>query len=144
MMKQLLAFLVFCIPIFVHAEVSLHEEIRSALKSGEKSIRLKHKEYFLEKPLSLNELNGIEIDGNHAKIVMKKNCACLIIIKSHDLTVRSLTIDYDPLPYTQGTVTKVDGKIIECYRKALRRVESMDRLQEPVIPFFRQGHAIRL
>ena len=114
MMKQLLAFLVFCIPIFVHAEVSLHEEIRSALKSGEKSIRLKHKEYFLEKPLSLNELNGIEIDGNHAKIVMKKNCACLIIIKSHDLTVRSLTIDYDPLPYTQGTVTKVDGKIIEC------------------------------
>ncbi len=114
MMKRLLFFLVCCFPLFSHAEISLQEEIRSALKSGEKTILLKQKEYVLEHPLSLNELNGIVINGNHAKIVMKKNCACLIIIKSHDLTVRDLTIDYDPLPYTQGVVTKVDGKIIEC------------------------------
>ncbi len=113
-MKQLLVFFVSCLSLFAQAENALQQEILSALKSGETTIRLKQKEYYLESNVSLNELNGIVIDGNHAKIVMKKNRPCLIIIKSHDLTVRNLSIDYDPLPYTQGIVTKVDGKIIEC------------------------------
>ncbi len=113
-MKQLLVFFVCCLSLFAQAENALQQEILSALKSGETTIRLKQKEYYLESNVSLNELNGIVIDGNHAKIVMKKNRPCLIIIKSHDLTVRNLSIDYDPLPYTQGIVTKVDGKIIEC------------------------------
>ena len=113
-MKHLLVFFACCLSLFAQAENALQQEILSALKSGEKNIRLKQKEYYLGNNVSLNELSGVVIDGNHAKIVMKRNCACLIIIKSYDLTIRNLSIDYDPLPYTQGIVTKVDGKEIEC------------------------------
>jgi hypothetical protein len=61
--------------------------------------------------LNLEDANNILIDGNEAEIMIRDPFSgFLSIMKSKNILVQDLFIDYDPLPFTQGIVVAVDAK----------------------------------
>src|ERR1700760_4766558 len=53
--------------------------------------------------VSLTNLSNVEIDGAGSTLLMGNDALCLAFDRCSGISVRSLTIDWDPLPYTQGT-----------------------------------------
>ncbi|MBE6904439.1 MAG: right-handed parallel beta-helix repeat-containing protein [Ruminococcaceae bacterium] len=83
----------------------------AAIMKGENKkfiLKLKNKTYKLSSTLKFTG-NNIEIDGNGASLVFTKTTVAMSIRDGVNLTVRNLTIDYDPLVFTQGVVTGISG-----------------------------------
>ncbi|MBE6904381.1 MAG: hypothetical protein E7480_07215, partial [Ruminococcaceae bacterium] len=83
-------------------------------------LNLKDKTYRLSSTLNFTGSN-IEIDGNGAELVFTQTVVGMNLYNGSNLTVRNLTMDYDPLVFTQGVVTGINGervtvKIDEGYR----------------------------
>ena len=92
---------------------SLQREIDAALKSGKKEVRLAQQEYRLKKSVVLRGVNNVVFDGGGAKIIMTERKNAWMLFDCSNLTFQNFSIDYDPLPYTQGTVTAVNDTRIE-------------------------------
>ena len=61
--------------------------------------------------IELKKGNNIIIDGNDSEIIIHDPLkGFLSIWKSNNVIVKNLTIDYDPLPFTQGKIVGVDLK----------------------------------
>lgn len=59
----------------------------------------------------LSDTKNIIIDGNGAEIVIHDPLKGFFsVFKSENIIVKNFFIDYDPLPFTQGKITKVDLK----------------------------------
>lgn len=59
--------------------------------------------------LSLNGASDLIIDGNGSSVIIETPDAGFSSLKScTNVTVRNFTVDYDPIPFTFGTVTAVD------------------------------------
>ena len=54
--------------------------------------------------------DGLTIDGNGATLLGHPTCMVFAIAKSRNVTVKNLTIDYDPLPYTQAVIRSIDAE----------------------------------
>lgn len=53
----------------------------------------------------------LTIEGNSAELILRNPTAGGIrFVDSHDCVVRNLSLDYDPVPFTQGIITSVDSK----------------------------------
>ncbi len=59
--------------------------------------------------LLLREASHVTIDGHGAMLVVRPPNRALGLYRSRDITVRNLTVDYSPLPYIQGTITRIDN-----------------------------------
>lgn len=57
--------------------------------------------------LVLRDLSGIEIVADGAELICTETTRAVTIAHCRDLTLRGLTIDYDPLPFTQGRIVKL-------------------------------------
>jgi hypothetical protein len=57
--------------------------------------------------LVLKGLNDVEIIANGVEMICTETTRALTIDNCRDVTVRGLTIDYDPLPYTQGRIVSM-------------------------------------
>ena len=57
--------------------------------------------------LVLEDLSDIEIDASGAEMVCTETTRALYINNCTNVTLRGLTIDYDPLPYTQGRIVSL-------------------------------------
>lgn len=96
----------------------LQTELDAAIKSGKNKIVLTQPEYRLTRPVVISNLQNRTIDGNGARIIVttstpKRSVGAMIITnQTRDVTFRNFTIDYDPVPFTQGTVTEVKGQEI--------------------------------
>lgn len=80
--------------------------------------------------LILENANNIVIEGNGAEIIIHDPLmGFLSIVKSENIIVKDLFIDYDPLPFTQGKVVAVDvkGKTFD-----LKIDEGFPKLTEPM------------
>jgi hypothetical protein len=64
--------------------------------------------YRIKHPLTFRQLSGFELNGNGAELINVTRGQTLHILDSNRVTIRDLTIDYDPLPFTQGTIAGVD------------------------------------
>jgi len=94
------------------------EDIRGlldqAVATGQKTVVIPAGEYRLSPPgrkgphLSLKRVNGLTIEAKGVKIICERAMSALEIVDCKDLTIRGLTIDYDPLLNTQGVVESVD------------------------------------
>ena len=61
--------------------------------------------------IELKNANNIIIDGNGSEIIIHNPLKGFFsIFKSQNIIVKNLTIDYDPLPFTQGKIVGVDIK----------------------------------
>jgi hypothetical protein len=69
--------------------------------------------YRIKRPLALKQLNGFEFNGNGAQLINTARGSTLQISASSHVTVRDLTIDYDPLPFTQGTIAAFDKAALQ-------------------------------
>ena len=58
--------------------------------------------------LPLVGAKDVTLDGHGATLVFHPNNRALLVYKSENVAVRNLVIDYDPLPFTQGDVVRVD------------------------------------
>ncbi len=55
--------------------------------------------------LILSYKDGTVINGNDSTILMKATGRAILLRYSNNVTIKNLTIEYDPLPFTQGIVT---------------------------------------
>jgi hypothetical protein len=60
--------------------------------------------YRINRPLAFKAINGFELNGNGAQLINTTRGSTLAISACSHVTIRDLTIDYDPLPFTQGTI----------------------------------------
>ena len=71
------------------------------------------KTYLLASPaeghgrLFLREASRVTVDGHGATLLVRPPNRALGLYRSQDIVVRHLTVDYSPLPYIQGTITRI-------------------------------------
>jgi parallel beta-helix repeat protein len=97
---------------FAKAIAAIEKTAADARKGGE-PVRIvlnleKGTAYRIKRPLAFKQLSGFELNGNGAQLINTTRSQTLQISASNRVTIRDLTIDYDPLPYTQGTIAAFD------------------------------------
>lgn len=113
----------------VFAGRHLLADLKSAVVAGAASYKIPPAVYRLERPLELHGLNGFELDGQGATLIFTSGQARLSLQGSTKCTVRSLTLDMDPLPFTQGRIVAlyperkgVDVRVDEGYPRGDAKV----------------------
>lgn len=72
-------------------------------------LKLEKKTYKLDSTLLINGGNNFTIEGNGASLVWTELIQALILRDCTNVTLQNFSMDYDPLPFTQGVVTAVQG-----------------------------------
>lgn len=72
-------------------------------------LKLEKKTYKLDGTLLINGGNNITIEGNGASLVWTELIRALLLRDCTNVTLQNFSMDYDPLPFTQGVVTSVRG-----------------------------------
>src|SRR5260370_17378004 len=99
-------------PAFAKALAAISKSAGEAAKAG-KPVPIvlnleKNATYRIKQPLQLKQLSGFELNGNEARLVNTTLSSALLISGASRVTIRDLTIDSDPLPFTQGTISGFD------------------------------------
>lgn len=87
--------------------------VRAAVSRGEKSVSVPKARYFVapregEKTyLKLTGLKDVTIDFNGSELVGLVRARMLALSGCTNVTIRNVTVDYAPLPFTQGRIEKV-------------------------------------
>lgn len=102
---------------FAKALAAIAKSTSDASKAG-KPVHIafnleKNATYRIKQPLPLKGLSAFELNGNGARLLNTALGSTLLISGSSHVTIRDLTIDYDPLPFTQGTVTGFDHAALQ-------------------------------
>lgn len=88
--------------------------IRDAVKSGQPVLKLPAGIHRIDETVIVTEARNLEIDGTGTTLLMTSRRRGILYLAGGDhLTIRGLTLDYDPIPFTQGTVTKADTNSFE-------------------------------
>lgn len=66
-----------------------------------------------EPALNIKNINNLTIDGNGAELIGHDYSTLFQFTNCENITVTNLTVDWDPLPYTQGRVVHVDTAYID-------------------------------
>ncbi|MBI2684160.1 MAG: hypothetical protein HYX33_02015 [Actinobacteria bacterium] len=75
------------------------------------SVRLPPGVLRIERPLRIGLARNLVVDGRRTTIVMSNPTAGALLVEgARDVTVRGLTVDYSPLPFTQGRVVAVNPR----------------------------------
>ncbi len=102
---------------------------RIVVPSGVYRVKPQHGEH-----LALRDLKDIEIVAENAEMICTETTRAMTIANCRNVTVRGLTIDYDPLPFTQGRIVALakdkswlEFEIIDGYPENLEmRIEIFD------------------
>jgi parallel beta-helix repeat protein len=97
---------------FAKAITAIEKAAADARKGGE-PVRIvlnleKGAVYRIKRPLAFKQLSGFELNGNGAQLINTTRSQTLQISASNRVTIRDLIVDYDPLPFTQGTIAAFD------------------------------------
>lgn len=96
------------------AGAELQAEIDAAVRNGAAEIRLARSEYSLSKTVKLQQLRNLVIDGGGARLIVRRSdINAFMLQQCESVTLRNFSVDYDPLPFTQGVVTARDGKQLQ-------------------------------
>ena len=91
------------------AFVDLRSIIADSLATGAKEVVIPPGRYPLQAEqgshLAFSGLTGVTIIADGVEIVCSSTVRALSFEACTDVTIRGLTVDYDPLPFTQGTIT---------------------------------------
>ncbi len=86
------------------------QQIIEAVKAGQHTVKIKPGVYRLKPKtpsqphVTLFQLKDMEIDARGVTLLCTNNSTALDILACTNVTLRGLVIDYDPLPFTQGTI----------------------------------------
>lgn len=101
---------------FAKALAAVTKSAADASKAGPAHIVLnleKNASYRIKRPLAFRQLHGFELNGNGAKLINTARNSTIVISGCSHFTLRDLAIDYDPLPFTQGTIAAFDKGAVE-------------------------------
>jgi hypothetical protein len=59
--------------------------------------------------LLLQDLNDVQIVADGVEMICAETTRAITLLRCTNVTVRGFTIDYDPLPYTQGRITAISA-----------------------------------
>ena len=76
-------------------------------------LKLEKKTYRLESTLVVYAGKNVTFDGNGATLVWTELISALQVQDCTNVTFRDFSMDYDPLPFTQGVVTSVSGNTVQ-------------------------------
>lgn len=95
---------------YAFEEIALKSSISASKGDNVKYIlKLKKKSYKIDSPLIISGANNVEVEGNGASLIFTNLVTALDLRHCTNLTFKNLTVDYNPLPFTQGVVKKIDG-----------------------------------
>jgi polygalacturonase len=63
--------------------------------------------------LDINNVKNMTIEGNGSEFIGHDYSTMFHFTDCHNITINNLTVDWDPLPYTQGKVVKVDKDYVD-------------------------------
>jgi hypothetical protein len=66
--------------------------------------------------------DGVTIDATGVEMLCLETTRALSISNCTNLTLQGLTIDYDPLPYTQGRITSISKEKVSVQLRQVFRV----------------------
>ena len=85
--------------------------IDTELEKGNKNITIPAGQYrvepFKRQHLLLENLRNVTIDATGVEMICTQTTRAITINNCENLTIKGLTIDYDPLCFTQGTITRL-------------------------------------
>lgn len=87
----------------------LSAALAAAIQAGETRFRVRPGVYRFERSLELRQLDGFTLEGDGATLVFGRGGGQLVLQNCRRCVVKGLTLDMDPLPFTQGTVVAVDA-----------------------------------
>lgn len=91
----------------------LQNHIDQAIRSGAKRVVVPPGRYRVapknRQHLLLRDLANIEILAQGVEMICTETTRALTITRCTNLTIRGLTIDYDPLPFTQGRIIRMSA-----------------------------------
>ncbi len=119
------------------ATADLREILTLAIASGEKEIVIPPGRYRVKpvnrEHLRFEGLNGVTIIADGVEMICTETTRAISIENCQDLTIRGLSIDYDPLPYTQARITaisedktRLEADVIEGYPEPVQNSGSME------------------
>jgi len=97
------------------------------LASGRPEVTIPAGRYCEAKGLVLSGLTNVTVNAVGVELVRTTYGNGLVVTNCSGLTVRGLTIDYEPLPWTQGRVVSVDAAASSAETRASRRPRSRSR-----------------
>jgi hypothetical protein len=125
----------------VHAGEDLQKFIDDAIRAGQQRIVVPAGKWKVSpsnrQHLLLKDLKDVQIIADDVEMVCTEVTRALTIENCENLTIRGLSIDYDPLPFTQGVIIAVaddkswlEFKLLDGYpsNNITRRVEIYDRI----------------
>lgn len=89
---------------------NLRDFINAKIVAGEKRIKIPEGQYRLKgvdgyAMLRFNNLDGVTVDAKGAELICERTMRAVSVVNCKNFTLKGLTIDYDPLPFTQGRIT---------------------------------------
>lgn len=109
--RHLAVFASFAFLSGVCAAADLNVMLREALDSGKRMLQLPDGELRVDSTLLLDaSANGVKIlGGKNTRLVYTQLTEAFYLNGCKDVTLKGFSIDYDPLCFTQGTVTSIAG-----------------------------------
>lgn len=104
-----------CVLPLLLAGADWAETIRPVLTGKVKHLKLEKKIYRTDRRTTITGLKDVTIDGNGATLLMSRKDHIFKIEDCTNFTIRNLTLDFDPMIFTQVKITRVsaDGRTIE-------------------------------
>ncbi|CAF1144324.1 unnamed protein product [Adineta ricciae] len=82
--------------------------IQNAITTGRSFVVLPAGIHRLTDQINIRNATNLEVDGTGTTLIItNRKRSILSISKANNLVIRGLTFDYDPLPFTQGTITAI-------------------------------------
>jgi len=82
--------------------------IAQAIRDGKRSVRIPPGVHRVSKAIRLEKVNNFSMDGTGATLVFTNlKDGGVAMMECSNVTLKGLTIDFDPLPFTQGTITAI-------------------------------------
>ncbi len=91
----------------------LPEQIANAVKNDQKEVVIERGIYRFDKMFELVNLKNLIIDFNNSEVIFTKDTIGFLIEKCDNITLKNLSVDFDPLPFTQGKVLSYNDKTNE-------------------------------
>ncbi len=100
------------------AAADLQQLVDDAAAAGKRQLTLPKAVYQVDDTLKFDRLNDFTLDGAGSVVLVTRNVIGIDIQRCRNLKLSNFTLDYDPLPFTQGVVKEVDGNsfLLELHR----------------------------
>ena len=134
-MKKLFTLICAAAAVMLCAEeiktINLYQYVSSRYKAGERDIVLPDGKVKCRVMTLGKEYKDLTIRGGKNTVLINTRLTCVFFLNGcKNVTLRDFAIDYDPLSFTQGTVTKVDKKNNRLY---YRLHDGYPRLSKPYL-----------